>query len=310
MTKRVLVGGTFDGIHLGHQKLLDIAFESGDEVTVGLVTDEMLEDWKPEVNKNFEERKAILEDMLSTKKNWSIVGISDPYSLAVDVDHDALVVSWETAERGEEINRRRKAAGKPPLELIAVDPVLAEDMLPISSTRIRTGIIDPYGKRMIPVRIHTYSEELQEISVIDDVMVRLLGDIELTTERASEIEGTSVLERAKVKASPPDDYDYGVGIESGTLHSDHGNFMVECAVVEDLKGRSSTGFGPGFLLPNEWPDNIKEGITLLDTIKVHFNDDVTQVELFTERKVGKRDCMRSALLTAMIPRMSGELYKT
>ena len=308
MTKRVLLGGTFDGIHLGHQKLLDTAFEIGDEVTIGLVTDKMLKKWKPVVEKSFEERKAILKELLNRRDNWSIVGISDPYSRAIKGDYDTLVVSWETAERGKEINRRREKAGKSPLELKIVKPVLADDLLPISSTRIRGGIIDVHGKRLVPVRIHTYTEDLQEISVIKEVMERLMTDVELETSKANNIEETTLIEKAKCKAELPENYDYGIGIESGILESEHGPLKIECAVIKDNIKQTSIGFGPGFLLPRFWPKDVKEGVTLVDRIKVNYNDDITQVDVLTERRVGKRDCMRSALLTAMIPRMSGDLF--
>ncbi len=308
MTKRVLLGGTFDGLHLGHQKLLDTAFDIGDEVTIGLVTDEMLEEWKPEVVRDFEERKAILEGTLNRRNNWKIVGISDPFSRAVEGDHDILVVSWETAERGKEINRRREKIGKPSLEIKIVDPVLADDLLPISSTRIRQGIIDAYGKRIVPVKIHSYTENHQEISVIEEVMQQLLGDIELTYDSLDIIEETPVHEKAKNKAGLPDNFDYGVGISTGFLGSEHGTFTVECAAVKDNREKTSLGFGPGFLLPRNLPEDLKEGGMLIDRIKISFDDKITHLDLLTERQVGKRDCMRSALLTAMIPRMSGELY--
>ena len=308
MVERVLLGGTFDGVHLGHHKLLDTAFEIGGKVTIGLVTDEMLKKWKPEVNKSFDERKEILSEILSTKEDWTITPISDPYSQAVEGDHDTLVVSWETAKRGQEINSRREKIGKRPLKLVVVEPVLADDLLPVSSTRIRQGIINSYGKRLKPVKIHTYTEDPKKISIIDEVMRQLLGDIELVSEPNPHHEITPLIETTELKASVPDDYDYGVGLDSGTLSSDHGSYMIEIAMVKDEQGRVSTGHGPGFLYPKHWPEDITDGINLLQRIKVNFSGETSQIDLLTERTVGKRDCFRSALLMAMIPRMSGDLY--
>ncbi len=51
--KKVAVGGSFDVLHIGHQALLEKAFEVGEFVLVGLTSNEMLEkDARP-----FEERK-------------------------------------------------------------------------------------------------------------------------------------------------------------------------------------------------------------------------------------------------------------
>ena len=36
---KVCLGGTFDRIHIGHEKLLKIAFEVGEDVIIGLTSD-------------------------------------------------------------------------------------------------------------------------------------------------------------------------------------------------------------------------------------------------------------------------------
>jgi pantetheine-phosphate adenylyltransferase len=59
---------------------------------------------------------------------------------------EALVASPETGKRVELANRLREKRGFPPLELVVVDWVVADDGKPISSSRIRNGEIDAEGK--------------------------------------------------------------------------------------------------------------------------------------------------------------------
>ena len=47
-------------------------------------------------------------------------------------------------------NAQREAKGFPPLEVVTIDYVMAEDGRPISSTRIREGEIDSEGRLKTP----------------------------------------------------------------------------------------------------------------------------------------------------------------
>jgi pantetheine-phosphate adenylyltransferase len=57
-----------------------------------------------------------------------------------------LVTSPETAQRLALANNLRAEKGFPPLALVTVDWIAAEDGRPISSTRVRSGEIDEQGK--------------------------------------------------------------------------------------------------------------------------------------------------------------------
>jgi len=148
--KTVLVGGTFDEFHKGHRALIMKAFEVGERVIIGLSSDELAR----ELRKNHE--VASYEQRLSELRNFlrmqgvfdraKIVPLDTPYGITLSTTiAEALVVSKETEPRAITINKKRRASGLKPLELVVIDMVQAEDCVPISSTRIRHGEIDREG---------------------------------------------------------------------------------------------------------------------------------------------------------------------
>ena len=59
---------------------------------------------------------------------------------------DAIVVSPETEPVARKINEIREQCGMKPLFIETIEFVLAEDLIRISSTRIRRGEIDTFGR--------------------------------------------------------------------------------------------------------------------------------------------------------------------
>lgn len=149
--KIVAVGGTFDELHKGHKTLLITAFNHGENVLIGLCTD----DFTKKLRKNheiasYEERMKELLNFLEEMKvsaRAKIIPLSDPYGPTITSrEIEALVVSRETEPRAREINVIRERNGLPPLKIIVVEMVLAEDQIPISTTRIKHGEIDREGR--------------------------------------------------------------------------------------------------------------------------------------------------------------------
>ena len=148
--KTVATGGTFDRLHLGHEALLSKSFEAGEKVVIGVTSDEfaLKEGKRPE--QRYQDRvKALREHLDKTYPShaYAISKLDDYFGPGIaSPDVEAIVVSSETAKRVELANRLRAAKGYPPLKVITVDFVLAEDGRPISSTRIRSGEIDEAGR--------------------------------------------------------------------------------------------------------------------------------------------------------------------
>ena len=146
----VAVGGTFQYLHEGHAKLIDKAFEiaEGGKVHIGLTSDEMLH--KSHNIDDYEKRKAHLLDYIKKMgipdDRYEVTKLNDPYGPALEEDFDYIVVSPETYPVALKINRIREENRKKSLEIVNVEYVMAEDGIPISSTRIAKGEIDRHGK--------------------------------------------------------------------------------------------------------------------------------------------------------------------
>lgn len=86
--KRVLTYGTFDLLHWGHIRLLERAKSLGDELIVGLSTDEFNATKHKEAYHSYEHRKYILEairyvDKVIPETNWE-QKISDVQKYKID----------------------------------------------------------------------------------------------------------------------------------------------------------------------------------------------------------------------------------
>ena len=146
----VAVGGTFDEFHKGHRELLTKAFEVSERVIVGLSADDLVQRLgKPHKIATYDVRLEELKSFLR-KNEWieraKIVPLHTPYGLTLKSRLiQGIVVSSETEPRAHEINEKRKAKGLPPLSIIVVEMIQADDYVPISTTRIRFDEIDREG---------------------------------------------------------------------------------------------------------------------------------------------------------------------
>lgn len=148
--KRVCIGGTFDRLHKGHKALIDKAIETAGEngwVFIGVTKGEIANK-KKDVSP-FKKRVQDVKNYLKEKgfsSQSEVQPIYDKYGPSVEGDFDVIVVSPETYKVAEEINKLRKEKGKKPLEIIRIPFVLAENGLPVSSSRIRKKEINQEGR--------------------------------------------------------------------------------------------------------------------------------------------------------------------
>jgi len=146
----VAVGGTFDEFHKGHRSLLLKAFEVGEKVLVGLCTDEFVSKLKkPHVTAPYEDRLEELKKFLQMHgflERARIIPLKNAYGVTLSGGCiEAIVVSRETEATAVKINEERKKRGLPPLSIVVIEMIPAENHVPISTTRIREGEIDREG---------------------------------------------------------------------------------------------------------------------------------------------------------------------
>jgi pantetheine-phosphate adenylyltransferase len=104
---------------------------------------------KPHITASFEERLKELKEFLEAlnlSDSAEIVPLNDPFGVTItDKCIDALVVSEETEKTALRINQKRIEAKLPPLTIVVISMVPAENCKPISTTRIRYGEMDREG---------------------------------------------------------------------------------------------------------------------------------------------------------------------
>ncbi len=150
----IAMGGTFDIIHHGHITLLSTAFEISEKVIIGLTSDEFVQKKGKNPIHKYDERLKNLTSIIFKKfpnSYFQISQLNNDFGPAVfEKEVQALVVSDETKNQGNILNKLRTERNLSPVEIIVVPMTLAKDGKRISTTRIKNSEIDSDGN-LLPI---------------------------------------------------------------------------------------------------------------------------------------------------------------
>ncbi len=323
---RVCLGGTFHPFHAGHAALLEAAAARATELFVGVTVGELAK--RARDMPGVEERIAAVEYHLRTagyEGGLLVRPLDAPEGPAATEDYDVIVVSPETIRGAGRINDKRSTAGLKPLEVVVVPHVLAQDLLPISSTRIARADIDAYGQRLSPVRLAVGSQNpvkveaarLEVASILElDVEARGFATASGVPEQPKGPEtaaGAKARAQAALAAWP--EADYGIGIEAGLMDGlgGDGHYDMQAAVVVDRNGLVTDGWGPGFQYPDWVTARALDGEMVSDIIGPVADDPriggtTGAIGFLTDGHMDRTALTRVAVLMAFVPRMRRELY--
>ncbi len=146
----VAMGGTFDILHDGHIELLKKSFEIGKFVIIGVTSDNLVkEKLNKRINNSFNIRKRNLVRIIHSRvgsRLYEITKLEDEFGpLMFSNKVDCMVASTETSYKGAKVNEIRTSMGLKTIDIVSVELKLAQDGLPISSSRIRANEIDHNG---------------------------------------------------------------------------------------------------------------------------------------------------------------------
>lgn len=140
--RKVALGGTFSFFHVGHRYLLKSALSLGENVIIGVVSDEFASKLRKRHPIEPYEIRAlrVLRYCLrkaSRGQRVTVTALDDIEGpAAIDPSVEAVVATEETALNAIELSINRLKRGLKPTNVEVIEPILDESHLPVSSTKL------------------------------------------------------------------------------------------------------------------------------------------------------------------------------
>ncbi|MCL4330396.1 MAG: pantetheine-phosphate adenylyltransferase [Candidatus Thermoplasmatota archaeon] len=318
-----VVGGTFAILHDGHRKLLEAAVGTGDHVIVGLTTDQYLEKYKIYDRIRYEKRlSALREFMSSITDNYEVKPLDSTFgSSAVSAEYRTIVVSPETYPTALKINEERGERGLNELRIIRVPYVIAEDLFPVSSTRIIDGQIDAHGHRLREIAVYVCTDNRLKVSAVEEFLSGIFSNVKIQSDGCDGLPGDQpfgfeTFEWASMRSRRHGgDFDYSIGIESGLFMDPASDRYLDFHVcsVRDRFGKITVGASSGFQVPDSIVETVKNGMNMSEAFGRLYGESGIGgkegiVGKITKNRLTRRDLISESVRNAFMPRLNPEYY--
>ena len=310
------VAGTFNILHEGHKALIDKAFSIGDEVYIGITSDEMASSSRKFTNSFYVRERAVSDYAKKKGKKFSIFKIEDMYGPSEMMDLvDVLVVSEETLENGKEVVRKFSNDVKK-MELSVVSLVKKKDGSKLSSTDIVNGVCSRNGD-MDAIDIAVGSLNPVKIEAVRTVMERIYGQVRIFANDApsgvpEQPFGEQTPEGAKNRAKNAiGGHTLSVGIEAGVFEMFGTLYDIQYCAILDKDGRYTIGTGSGFRYPDKVVEAVRDGMTVGDAMKMIYGEDNAgksqgAIGILSKGLLDRKSLTEQSVLAAMLPRIWDE----
>ena len=306
------VGGTFNVLHSGHKRLLDLAFKDSDHVLIGVTSDRMASDKGKHVP--YEIRvNAVKEYVSRSSVTFEIVEIDDMYGpAATRSDIDTLAVSEETYGNAVKVNRERMKNGLPPLSISVVRMFTDDSGKKICASNILSGDYSRSGNKAA-ISISVGSENPVKVEAVRTVMEWIFGEVRVSSVKADSgvseqpfgdetCKGAVNRARAAMK-----DHDLSVGIEAGVFEMYDGLYDIQHCAILDRDGRITIGMSSGFRYPDDVADLVRNGMTVGSAMKTMYKDHSGKkggaVGILSKGILKRKELTEQSVTAAMIPRL-------
>ena len=318
---KTAVAGTFNVIHDGHKALFARAFELGTEVCVGITSDAMAAESRPDFVPLHVRRTALDSVLRTYGKPYSIFVIDDIYGPPEILDDvDILIVSPETEANGYKINEEREKRGVRPLIISIVPLILASDGHKVSARSILEGKYGTHGYSDV-LDIVVGSTNHVKVEAVREVMEKVFGDVRVTgmnvdsgvpDQPFEEQTRQGAINRARAALG---DHDMAVGIEAGVFEKDEGLYDIQYCAIIDRSGRITVGTGSGFMYPPAVAELVRKGQTVGEAMKAVFEQpDIGKgqgaIGYLSRGLLDRKALTEQSVIAAMVPRLNDSYDQT
>jgi len=314
--KTVAIAGSFDNLHNGHKFLIRQAFTIGDRVCIGLTSNDYINKYKNQARiENYEVRLENLKNYCKQfKKDFSVTELNDKYGPSIkNREITDLIVTTETLANAKEINKIRKNNGMKPLKLHIFNKLTGEDLIPISSTRVRNGTITKEGKRLKQLSIGICTKNKVKVEGIKKALNYYMPSFYKTQTykplKQCQPLGLGPTIKAAMSRCNGMQEEMVISVESGAIYINESKSYLDIhiAVIKDSTGHVTIGSSKGFLYPSELTQMLNKHIEASEAIKNLYG--IKQIGkkegiigIMSNKKIAREELVEEAVKMALLPR--------